>query len=999
MLSIAILKNADAVVAYFEKDNYYAKDDPQAQQYSQWFGRGAEQLNLEGNISKDDFVNLLEGYVGDKRLGRNVDGNWEHTPGWDLTFSAPKSYSILNQLTDNKDFHAAHDKAVQETLRYIEDHAAYVRITKHGKTQKLLQKNLTIAMFRHDTSRALDPNDHTHCVVANAVKTEDGWRSLDSKKFFDMKLQSGEFYRKQLARELTALGFEYEVTREKDFLFEISGVPPDLIKHHSQRREAILKQLAILGLDPANAKAAAIAALDTRQYKLDANREELKKEWKAISEQYNFNPGSVMANAVKTKRKLTRLNQDIDPAEKTLEVVSHVMAVLSERDASFKKEDFIDECVSCNIFRPSYDEVLYAIDAKINSGDLIEIGDDRQGFFTTKAGQELEKATIDQLYQGFEKLEPVCTDVDLKKLFPDVDFSEGQGDSLKLILETKDQFIGVQGYAGTGKTFMLKSATTIAEMNGFEVKGMAKSSSAAQILGNEIERETKNISQHIADHYKEQRMHKGVKIDNSKQLWFVDESSLASTKDLKTLMGIADKTDARVVFIGDTAQKDSVEAGRIFYQLQAAGMDTAIMADIKRQKDQELRKAVYSLVSLIGVNELKEIEQNRNVEVAKRDFKEFCEKVKPLVTEDQHKELIQISNKLNMAETAKERNLCLKNAISIVSDDVSKALENIEGRISEYQKTEERENALIDDFFLLSKEERAETIIIIPSNEGRNKINKKLREHFNTKGILQGNEIKINALVNRGLESERLKHTYAYRVNDVIRFGRDFRKNKKNYIKAGEYFRVLENNGELKLQKIKTINEEDKTITWKPKKTMRDRSVELYEEEERGLQVGDKIRWRKNLNDLEILNGEESTIKSIHDKVITTINAKGVKRDFDLSKIHFRHLDYAYTHTVDSAQGATFNRVMGMCESFRKNLINQKAFYVVLSRAKEHARLYTDKAKHLFNAILERHGANTVAIDAKEYAWTINKHLQKGQEKVIDKPVKTEKTVSTGIFL
>jgi predicted ribonuclease YlaK len=170
-----------------------------------------------------------------------------------------------------------------------------------------------------------------------------------------------------------------------------------------------------------------------------------------------------MRNAVKTKRKSARLNRDIDPSEKTLEVVSHVMAVLSEREVSFKKEDFIKECVSCKIFSPSYAEILSAIESKITSGDLIEVGDDRQELFTTKAGQDLEKATIDQLYQGFEKLEPVCSNIDLKKLFPDIDFSEGQGDSLKLILETRDQFIGVQGYAGTGKTFMLKSATTIAD--------------------------------------------------------------------------------------------------------------------------------------------------------------------------------------------------------------------------------------------------------------------------------------------------------------------------------------------------------------------------------------------------------------------------------------------------------------------------------------------------------------------------------------------------------
>jgi len=971
MLSIVVLKDSGAVVNYFNRDNYYTQTDPVADQNSQWFGTGVEHLDLNGKvIDKSVFSEILNGNIGETRLGKlsKDKKTWEHTPGWDLTFSAPKSYSILNQISDDKNLHDAHENAVKETLQFLEDHASTVRLTSDGKTRKEIIGNLVVAMFRHDTSRALDPNDHTHCVVANAVNTDRGWRSLDSKKFFDMKLESGEFYRRCLARELESLGHQIEVTREKDFLFEIKGVPQELIDHHSKRRKEILNHLDKLGLS--SAKAASIASLETRPKKLNPNRAELKEEWKDIAQSFNFNGPDFISS---TKAQIKGINPT-DPAvnnkEKNLEAIDHVIRILSEREASFKRETFIAQCMKNELLKVSYRDLKEAIQTKIDLKELIPIGNAEQELYTTQAGQRMEKKTIDMLYQGFRSVDSICRDVDLNGLFPDINFSKGQADSLNLILGTKDQFIGVQGYAGTGKTFMLNSATAIAEINGYTVKGMAASSSAAKILGDEIGRETHNISQHIANHYKlKNKKNQGATINQSKELWFVDESSLASTQQVKNLMEIAIETGARIVFIGDVAQKDSVEAGRIFYQLQKSGMSTAIMGDIKRQNDQELREAVYSMVSLIGARELKEIEKNleRDIYAARSDFKEFCANVKSLVSVDQHKELTEISNALDRAQTQKERNLCIDKALKIVSDDVSKALNNIAGRISEISNKEEREEAIVQDYMKLSPPERDKTLLVIPSNEGRDAINTLLRNEFKTEGRLKGNEITVKTLVNKGLEAERKRYTYSYRNGDIVRFGAQ---NRRAGIEPGDYYRVLENNGDkgIVLGRIVSGNEDNRTITWKPKKNMRSRTVEIFEEKERPFQVGDKIRWRKNLNTDGIINNEDSFITSIKGTEITTQNTTTGKEEcFDLNHIKYRHFDYGYTHTVDSAQGATYKNVMALCESYRKNLIHQKAFYVVISRAEDNARIYTDDSKKLIDAIMERHGSNTVAIDAKEY--------------------------------
>ena len=185
MLSIGALASAAQGASYYERDGYYAKDDPEHREASAWAGRGAEELGLTGPVDPDTFRAVLEGKVPDgsgQELGRRgKDGEILHRPGRDLTFSAPKSVSLAALVGGDGRIVEAHDRAVAATLAWVEKHAAETRMKDPdaGRMGRVGNQKIVAALFRHDTSRNLDPQLHTHAVLANMVKGEDGkWRSM-----------------------------------------------------------------------------------------------------------------------------------------------------------------------------------------------------------------------------------------------------------------------------------------------------------------------------------------------------------------------------------------------------------------------------------------------------------------------------------------------------------------------------------------------------------------------------------------------------------------------------------------------------------------------------------------------------------------------------------------------------------------------------------------------------------------------------------------------------
>ncbi len=220
VVSIGAIASPAQGVAYFERDGYYARDDAAHREASAWMGGGAQTLGLSGPVDPDVFRAVLEGEVPDgsgRRLGRlDRDGNRIHRPGRDLTFSAPKSVSLAALVGGDERVVEAHDRAVRRALGWVEKNAAETRVMDRetGRLVRVGGQKTVIAGFRHDTSRNLDPQLHTHAVVANMVQgaADAKWRTMSNERLYASKMLIGALYRNELARELGRLGYGIEKT-------------------------------------------------------------------------------------------------------------------------------------------------------------------------------------------------------------------------------------------------------------------------------------------------------------------------------------------------------------------------------------------------------------------------------------------------------------------------------------------------------------------------------------------------------------------------------------------------------------------------------------------------------------------------------------------------------------------------------------------------------------------------------------------------------------------
>lgn len=286
---------------FFGQDNYYTKDASklgEAIDRSIWGGEGAKQLGLEGKVDPVLFEKLLAGELPNgERVGVEREGIWQHRPGFDLTFSAPKSFSMLMLMTEDDALSEAMGQmlidSVKATMDNIEQDGACARKTENGQTVFEKTGNLTYAMHLHDISREGDPQSHIHTVVMNVTRRTDGmWRSLGSsvkkygetvsgvegfieqvrsnKKYFGMRMRA------ELAHRVKAAGID--IVNKGNGHFEIAGISDRSMRLYSQRSVQIENYLKTHNL-PDNAANRAMAAINTRKQKDHLPREQLASDW------------------------------------------------------------------------------------------------------------------------------------------------------------------------------------------------------------------------------------------------------------------------------------------------------------------------------------------------------------------------------------------------------------------------------------------------------------------------------------------------------------------------------------------------------------------------------------------------------------------------------------------------------------------------------------------------------------------------------------------------
>ena len=269
------------------REDYYAGE---GEAPGTWLGGGAAALALAGEVSEEGIVRMLEARdpaTGELLREPVASGA---VAGFDLTFRAPKSVSILFGITEPEVARAvlaAHDAAVAEAMAYMEREACRARRGRGGAIV-IDGRGFVGAAFRHRSSRAGDPQLHTHVVIANATQATDGrWTALDGRALFRHAKTAGYLYQAVLRTELSERLTVRWLAVERGTA-DLVGVPRGAIEHFSQRRAEILEHMAARG--ERSARAAQIATLETRRSKQhDVPVERLRAEWRARAAEHGLN--------------------------------------------------------------------------------------------------------------------------------------------------------------------------------------------------------------------------------------------------------------------------------------------------------------------------------------------------------------------------------------------------------------------------------------------------------------------------------------------------------------------------------------------------------------------------------------------------------------------------------------------------------------------------------------------------------------------------------------
>jgi conjugative relaxase-like TrwC/TraI family protein len=600
MLTISNPLSASQAQAYHAaefsnaRENYYTQGD---QIRGEWHGRLAEQWGLRGQVSEEHFQQLSEGQhpmTGEQLVRHKAAREYvnehgqkvrtmEHRAGWDATFSAPKSVSLTALVGGDERVRGAHQDSVAVALDELEQ---YVQARIGGNLPAETTGKWVAARFEHDSARPVDgyaaPQLHTHVVVFNLTETEGGDNyALQPRELYRTQQYATAVYRSELAVRLKELG--YEVERGKSGQPEIKGYSEEYLAASSPRRQQIEEHLA--KENQRGADAAQIAAHKTRQPKLDLSHEEVQLRHREMAEAFGNQPEHVRAAVTE---KANRLGHEA-PQTTARSAVTFSKERNLERKAVVEERELLWDALRRSMGEATLTEVRAEFTKRINAGEFVRVEEELGApsrAYTTQEMIDYEQDTIQVMREG-QNMHPAIVSVGTQRAIEKVysHLSESQQRAVEQILASRDQVTALEGVAGSGKTTSLAAIRETAEHDGYKVEGFAPTSRAAQKLA-EAGIESSTVQRYLA---RTDERH-----DGQKRLYVLDESSLASTKQMNEFLHRLKEHD-RVLLVGDTRQHQAVEAGTPYQQLQEAGIQTARLDEIVRQRDPALKEIVQQL--------------------------------------------------------------------------------------------------------------------------------------------------------------------------------------------------------------------------------------------------------------------------------------------------------------------------------------------------------------------------------------------------------------------
>jgi conjugative relaxase-like TrwC/TraI family protein len=604
MLTISKPLSATQAQTYHAKEftaaeqNYWKQGDAIR---GEWHGKMVERLGLSGVVGAAEFARLSEGQnplTGEQlvrhrevRQYKAEDGPTvapvEHRAGWDATFSAPKSVSLTALVGGDERVREAHREAVKLALDELE---RYTQARIGGNRPAETTGRFIAATFEHDTARPVGgyaaPQLHTHAVIFNLTQRDDGQtRGLQERGFFATQSYATAVYQSQLTYRLRNLG--YEIEAGKSGAPEIKGYTQEYLDASSPRRQQIEDALARSGFSgPA---AAQIAAHNTRDRKVIVSPERVLAAHQQIATEFGNQANGVVAEALRSGHMQAHVREADERRQQ-----AH-SALTFARDRSFEREAVTDErALFVNALRrgmgeTTYPEVRANFEARIASGEFHLVAGEKHGtgrLFTTAGTIKAELEVLKTMQEGQNRTPQIMSiqqAIPLTEARPGL--NQAQRGAIEQVLTSRDRIQGLHGAAGAGKTTTLAIIRQAVEQNGYLVEGFAPTGRAARQLRDA------GIAADTLQGFLARSRHTEPGV---KHLYMIDESSLASTQQIREFLHRIGAED-KVLLIGDTRQHQGVDAGKPFQQLRQAGMQTAQLDTIVRQRDPGLLKAVEHL--------------------------------------------------------------------------------------------------------------------------------------------------------------------------------------------------------------------------------------------------------------------------------------------------------------------------------------------------------------------------------------------------------------------
>jgi conjugative relaxase-like TrwC/TraI family protein len=912
MLSTKVFSSASNAQKYYSHADYYG-----AEAKGVWFGEGTKDFNLQGAFdakTDEKFKDLLNGKMHNGRLLGNLDkdGNVIHRPGVDLTFSSPKSISIQMQVLGSKkekeELSAARTRALHSTLRYIEaSDMIYTRKGAGGIIREPIN-NLTFALFAHTTNRKLEPQDHTHCLLANAAKCSDGkYRTIVWDEVLKNNKYIGQIFRNELALEVQKLGYKIRTTLLSDgsSSFELKNISQNLIDAFSTRRKEIVELFKFYDVKTKEGKDRIV--INSRESKKTVPESKLKETWakvvKTITEQEKSKPpGNVKDRVIEKVRDfldVTIYKSDIEkielPQDLTVaETTKLAIQSITYNNSVFTKEELFKASLKYGIGKYNIKDINQDFKELVKTKDIVA-SDRGENVFTTKELLIKEKEILSSGKRGIGKCGSIIKKEHFVKRFKlyekqsqkDFKLNKQQRNAVKHIVTSKDKVTAIQGLPGVGKSTVLEA---VKDMTGGKINplGTAPTASAAKTLQDSSGIESKTLHSFIGKHrgYLEGRGVKSLAEMQSKfkkSIVFVDEASLVGTRQMHDLLNLSEILKFRVVLIGDTKQLGAVEAGKPFEQLLDV-VNSVKLDTILRQKDKEHIKAV--------------------------------------------------------ADTANNK----------ILDSFKIHEQNIKG-------SKQFVNQAVRKYLSLNEKEKDNTVLISPSRAHRDKINSTIVKHLADKGLLNNQSYRLNVLKPVELAKSDYNKAHSYKAGDIVKFNKGYT---SIGIKKGESLKLFESN-----QSTNTLlfKKGFRNIRFQLKHSIDYTSkLEVFKTDTLEIREGLKLRITKNAHGF--INSETTKITSIDAKNKTIELQLGDKGCRKVSFSELKHVDLGYCSTVHSSQGKTTDKLIAALCSHTK-LNTQKSWLVSISRHKSDLHIYMQDKEKVQQQLISNKGIERAALDIK----------------------------------